>query len=278
MSILLLFAQELADRTVELPMVYSRSTGVLLDENGIPILDELGGLILTGDVGIFEPGVRINVTVVLPLVTSAPTIFDPTITQPAQVTVEMNLVTVTPTVYEPTISIIGTQTIGTPLVTSPQLLFPPDVSITGIQTVELPFITVTFDVFAPRVVQQQTVELPFVTVTFDVPNIRVHRVPRPHIFRPPHDDHGPRKLSEYGRVRAGVSKMANDLAGRYGAPRSFSVLKINGVYVTIQGPTMDQVNASTEYYAGGHDHLIEDDTIAAALEAAGFDVEGFPEG
>lgn len=96
-----------------------------------------------------------------------------------------------------------------------------------------------------------------------------------YLFEPPHDEQGPRKLSEHGRRRAGVSRKANDLVGRFGGPRSFSVLKINGVYQTIQSPSMDQVRAATEYYAGGHIHDVTQ-AQAMALTAAGYNVQGYP--
>lgn len=84
---------------------------------------------------------------------------------------------------------------------------------------------------------------------------------------------GPRKLEESERIRQGVSRVANDLAGRFrGVPVGMSVLKLNGTYVTINGPTMDQINAATEYYPGGHDNTV-DFATAQALISAGYTLE-----
>ena len=43
------------------------------------------------------------------------------------------------------------------------------------------------------------------------------------------------------------------------------------IYITVDGPTVDQVNAATIAYLGGHIYYV-DDTEAAALTAAGFTV------
>lgn len=52
-------------------------------------------------------------------------------------------------------------------------------------------------------------------------------------------------------------------------PVGQSVLKLNGVYQTIQNPTANQCEAATEVYLGGHKYEVND-TIAAALTAAGY--------
>lgn len=51
-----------------------------------------------------------------------------------------------------------------------------------------------------------------------------------------------------------------------------SVLKIAGVYQTIDTPTQEQVASATEYYAGGHIYVISDAT-AVALSNAGYTVD-----
>jgi hypothetical protein len=272
-SLLLLFSGD-TPGLVEFPMVYSRSTGVLLDENGVAILDELGDVIIVDDGGIFPFGILQNVTVVFPLMSLSPTIFEFEVTQPAQVTVTFDLVTSTQTIFEFAVSQIGTSTVEFPLVTMPVTIFPFDVSIAGTQTMGFPLVTAEFTIFDFSVVASSVIGFELVTAEFTIFPFTVVSGLGPYLFEPPHDENGPRKLSEYGRRRQGVSRVANDLAGRYGAPRSYSVLKLNGVYEIIQGPTMDQDNAATEYYAGGHIHEVTS-TVAAALEAAGFDVVGF---
>lgn len=65
-----------------------------------------------------------------------------------------------------------------------------------------------------------------------------------------------------GPERAFFSRASNMAVGR-------SVLKIDGTYVTIDTPTVDQINSATEYYAGGHIYTV-DSLVAAALTAAGY--------
>lgn len=48
-----------------------------------------------------------------------------------------------------------------------------------------------------------------------------------------------------------------------------SVLRIAGVYQTIDTPTQDQIASATEYYAGGHVYEVTQ-TVADALTAAGY--------
>lgn len=48
-----------------------------------------------------------------------------------------------------------------------------------------------------------------------------------------------------------------------------SVLKIDGVYQTIDTPTQTQIDSATEYYAGGHEYVVST-TVGAALIAAGY--------
>ncbi len=59
---------------------------------------------------------------------------------------------------------------------------------------------------------------------------------------------------------------------RYGGvPRGLSVLKLNGVYETVDGPTTDQMAAASEVYLGGHVYYVTE-TVAAALTEAGYTV------
>lgn len=60
--------------------------------------------------------------------------------------------------------------------------------------------------------------------------------------------------------------------GRYMQPKGVSVLKINGVYLTIEYPTDSQINSATEVYFGGHAYTVTPAT-AAALIAAGYQVD-----
>ncbi len=48
-----------------------------------------------------------------------------------------------------------------------------------------------------------------------------------------------------------------------------SVLKLDGVWQTIQSPTLDQTNAADYYFAGGHTAIISA-ALAAELTAAGY--------
>lgn len=50
-----------------------------------------------------------------------------------------------------------------------------------------------------------------------------------------------------------------------------SVLKLNGVYTSIQTPTTDQIAAATEVYMGGHEYPVTQE-VADALIAAGYSV------
>lgn len=60
-----------------------------------------------------------------------------------------------------------------------------------------------------------------------------------------------------------------------GQRRGRSVLKLNGVYQTIDTPTVDQTHAATEVYMGGHIYTITNIT-ADALVAAGYTVIPIP--
>ena len=85
----------------------------------------------------------------------------------------------------------------------------------------------------------------------------------PSVFRPPTVAAGPRLLSRSrGPERDFFRRAAPLVVGQ-------SVLKLDGSYVTVMTPTVAQTLAATEYYAGGHEHVVSD-TIATALTAAGY--------
>ena len=58
---------------------------------------------------------------------------------------------------------------------------------------------------------------------------------------------------------------------RYTHLRGVSVLKTSGVYATKRYPTQDEINAATEYYAGGHEHEVTS-AQKSALIAAGIGI------
>lgn len=53
--------------------------------------------------------------------------------------------------------------------------------------------------------------------------------------------------------------------------RGRSILKENGVYVTVDTPDANRIKAAEAYYAGGHVHEV-DSATGSALTAAGFTV------
>ena len=71
-------------------------------------------------------------------------------------------------------------------------------------------------------------------------------------FFPPTVDEGP---AGYG------------LFYRYKLKRGISVLKISGTYYKIRVPSTDQVDSSTEYYAGGHEHNVTNEQKTALINA-----------
>lgn len=63
---------------------------------------------------------------------------------------------------------------------------------------------------------------------------------------------------------------------RPNGPRGRSVVKIGGVYSTVDSPTQAQQDVATEVYIGGHIYEISD-AVAASLIAAGYSIIlGFP--
>jgi hypothetical protein len=71
-------------------------------------------------------------------------------------------------------------------------------------------------------------------------------------FFPPTVDEGP---AGYG------------LFYRYKLKRGISVLKIGNTYYKIRVPSTDQVDSSTEYYAGGHEHNVTNAQKTALINA-----------
>lgn len=267
-------------QTAVLPLVYANNTNLLLDELGVPIYDETGNAILIADdpspyVG--PPTAAIitgTQSPVLPFVTTSPTVYAPSVYQIARLPI---VVVAEPTVYAPTVTVIPP--IFLPLVVVPDpVVFAPSVITFGVQVLILPIMVVDDPVvFAPSVTLAITsvVTMDLLVVDDPVvfpPTVSIHIHTITYVFIPPHDEDGPRKLSEEGRRRAGVSRVANDLVGRYGAPRSFSVLKNGTTYRTVEGPDQADTLSADIYYAGGHEHevsLLE----KLSLEAAGFEVQ-----
>ena len=80
-----------------------------------------------------------------------------------------------------------------------------------------------------------------------------------HVFTPPWRPH---PLDENDPIHM----------GRYNRPKGVSVLKLHGVYVTVEFPTDIQINQATEVYYGGHAYRISN-AVAAALTAAGYQID-----
>jgi hypothetical protein len=58
---------------------------------------------------------------------------------------------------------------------------------------------------------------------------------------------------------------------RYTHDRGVSVLKTSGTYSLVRVPSTDQIDAATEYYAGGHEHDVTE-AQKTALIAAGIGI------
>ena len=85
-------------------------------------------------------------------------------------------------------------------------------------------------------------------------------------FQPPYADHVPPVA--YDRA---VDPLAIRLARHYKSrARGQSVLKLDGVYVTVETPSQDQMDAASEVYQGGHVYTVSQ-TVADALETAGYE-------
>lgn len=64
---------------------------------------------------------------------------------------------------------------------------------------------------------------------------------------------------------------ARHLFRHYSWSRGRSVLRVGGVYQTVDTPTSEQIAVASEVYLGGHIYTV-DDATAAALDAAGYGV------
>jgi hypothetical protein len=54
---------------------------------------------------------------------------------------------------------------------------------------------------------------------------------------------------------------------RYTLTRGVSVLKTSGTYSLRRYPTQDEIDAATEYYAGGHEHEVTSNQKSALIAA-----------
>lgn len=84
------------------------------------------------------------------------------------------------------------------------------------------------------------------------------------VFSPPTHDALPPVLPRPHPGNALFRHYKNRAVGR-------SVLKIAGVYSTIDTPSQDVIDTATEVYLGGHLYPVSD-AVATALEAAGYTV------
>jgi hypothetical protein len=85
----------------------------------------------------------------------------------------------------------------------------------------------------------------------------------PYTFTPP-------TTPETPWVNAESPPLARRLFRYYGPTnRGRSVLRIGGVYRTVDNPSQDLLATASEVYLGGHVYVV-DDTTAAALSAAGY--------
>lgn len=101
-----------------------------------------------------------------------------------------------------------------------------------------------------------------------------------YLFMPPTAFTGPQISNEPSSRPVGQS-MADWLTARrlfrhYGAREvGQSVLKVGGEYITVEYPSQDLIALATEVYLGGHQYVVSG-TVAAALIAAGFEMEAIP--
>jgi hypothetical protein len=103
------------------------------------------------------------------------------------------------------------------------------------------------------------------TVTADVTSVA------PWVFSPPLIQAGSSSLPDRSRIREGVSRQANRLAGHYRRQVPLSVLKLGVVYIETLEPTQEETDAASEVYLGGRDYTVTPQ-VAAALIAAGYRV------
>lgn len=90
-----------------------------------------------------------------------------------------------------------------------------------------------------------------------------------HIFQPPVAYDRPLSLPNQ---RSPQARLAHRLLRHYGPqPRGRTVLKIDGVYQTVDYPSQALLDTATEIYLGGHVYEVEPN-VAQALTAAGYTV------
>jgi hypothetical protein len=85
------------------------------------------------------------------------------------------------------------------------------------------------------------------------------------IFQPPTADTVPPFLPT---TRGPVRRLFRHYKAR---ARGRSVLRIGGVYLTVDTPSQTQIDSATEVYQGGHVYTVTQ-TVADALTAAGYTV------
>jgi hypothetical protein len=54
---------------------------------------------------------------------------------------------------------------------------------------------------------------------------------------------------------------------RYKLPRGISVLKISSSYNLYRVPSTDEIDAASEYYAGGHEHEVSEEIKTELINA-----------
>jgi hypothetical protein len=54
---------------------------------------------------------------------------------------------------------------------------------------------------------------------------------------------------------------------RYKLPRGLSVLRLSNIYKVIDTPSTDDIDAASEYYAGGHEYEVSEETKTSLLNA-----------
>jgi hypothetical protein len=94
-----------------------------------------------------------------------------------------------------------------------------------------------------------------------------------HVFTPPLvASNDKAAVSAQEAIEQRLSRQGRRLAAHYrAAPRAATVLRVNGAYITIEGPTTDDLATATEIYPGGRSTDVDDNT-KTQLVAAGFAV------
>lgn len=89
------------------------------------------------------------------------------------------------------------------------------------------------------------------------------------VFQPPTVNDVPRVLPDTRGVPYLFARHCSNL------PRGRSVIKIGGVYQTVDNPEQSTLDLATEVYLGGHIYTVTQ-TVADALTAAGYTVTADP--